>query len=295
MTVSSKTTVSRLWGTGEPAALSREHVLCASEMPTFQRIVKKKCQSWSQKKKLNEALKALRARFADCDRKLMNREPLTPDDQELFDMGSGDDIDAKLKWLLAASKEMVDSGSLTPSEKTQALAQMDARLAALGEAGGAKALAQQAKVRENRDALEKRSLTWTPPKLEHDAAIRALQKQLAPLAALEKEAKSGKLLSLANAAKLGEMPDLEDRIASLEEASRGWYETDEALAARAQPLRANLAELKRKAGAAAPKKSAANDGWSTAGSKSTSKARSSNKPSRAQAKAGGAFAALGDF
>ena len=70
-------------------------------------------------------------------------------------------------------------------------------------------------------------LDYKPPKIEHTAAIKALQTKLAPLAALEK--RGGALLSVAEVSKLGEAPDLEEistRIATLEEASRLWYETD---------------------------------------------------------------------
>ena len=78
--------------------------------------------------------------------------------------------------------------------------------------------------------------------------------------------KGGRLLSINDAAKLSARPDLEQRVADLSEACRGWYETDEDLEDRLGPLREHLKKERAKAKAAAknpPKAPAASDGWST--------------------------------
>jgi len=272
----------------EPEALSREHLLCASELPTFKRTVQKKTPSWASRKRLLEALRALRGAFRAMDQKLCNREALTDDEQRLYELGSVDDLDEKISFLQAACKEMVDAGRLTRDEKAQALEQMDARLDALP--AGSK---QRARIAENQAALEARDVSdYTPPKLEHEAAIKALHAKLAPLAALEKRLAKGQLLSVQEAGKLGEKADIEERIAALEDASRSWYETDEELAARLVPLRANLQRLTLKH--AAPKPPASSGGWSTAGSgRKQPSSRTGKKPAPGK-RSGGGFAALAD-
>ena len=57
----------------EPARLSREHLLVAAEMKTFERTVAKRCPTWSCKKRLQEKLREVRAQFTQIDAKLMNR------------------------------------------------------------------------------------------------------------------------------------------------------------------------------------------------------------------------------
>ena len=96
---------------------------------------------------------------------------------------------------------------------------------------------------------------------------------------------------VAEVSKLGEAPDLEERISTLEEASRLWYETDAELAARLAPLRKHLSDLRRKS--AAPPKKASTGGWATVSSQS--KRSGGRTASRGKAsRSGGAFAALGD-
>ena len=85
----------------------------------------------------------------------------------------------------------VQGGQLTPSEKTLCLEQMDERAESAPNDKAKK------RIEENREALSKRSvLDYRPPKIEHTAAIKALQTKLAPLAALEK--RGGALLSVAD-------------------------------------------------------------------------------------------------
>ena len=73
----------------DPAALSREHLLVAAELPTFSRTVSKKCASWTSKKRLLDALRGVRAQFAAADEKLMRREALDDDEQALYPRPGG--------------------------------------------------------------------------------------------------------------------------------------------------------------------------------------------------------------
>ena len=91
----------------EPARLSREHLLVAAEMKTFERTVAKRCPTWSCKKRLQEKLREVRAQFTTIDAKLMNREALDEAEQALYELGSGDDLDGKLKFLQKSLMEMV--------------------------------------------------------------------------------------------------------------------------------------------------------------------------------------------
>ena len=62
-------------------------------MKTFERTVAKRCPTWSCKKRLQEKLREVRAQFTQIDAKLMNREALNDDEQALYELGSGDDLD----------------------------------------------------------------------------------------------------------------------------------------------------------------------------------------------------------
>ena len=143
----------------EPARLSREHLLVAAEMKTFERTVAKRCPTWSCKKRLQEKLREVRAQFTTIDAKLMNREALDDAEQALYELGSGDDLDGKLKFLQKSLMEMVQNGQLTTAEKTLCLEQMDERAEAAPNDKARK------RIEENREALSKRSvLDYRPPK-----------------------------------------------------------------------------------------------------------------------------------
>lgn len=189
----------------------------------------------------------------------MDRQPLDDAERALYETASGDDLDAKAKWLADATRAMLEAGALTAAERGVALAQMEARREALLGEGKA---APAARVEANRARLEGKAPAKPPP-VEFDAAIRALHAQIAPLAVLERETKRGGMLSLADATKLGEKGDLEGRVASLEDKCAGWYETRAELEARLGPLRASLASLALKKLNAASSAPAGGGGWAT--------------------------------
>ena len=57
--------------------------------------------------------------FDAAEQKMMRMEPLTDEEQELYDLTSGDAIQEKLTWLSAHCKAMVENGEITMGEKQQ--------------------------------------------------------------------------------------------------------------------------------------------------------------------------------
>mmetsp|Transcript_28153 Transcript_28153/g.100037 ORF Transcript_28153/g.100037 Transcript_28153/m.100037 type:complete len:410 (-) Transcript_28153:200-1429(-) len=274
------------------AALSHEALLVASEAATFQRAVQRNCGLWSQKKRLADDLRATRTRLANISAKLMDRQALADDEQALYDLGSVDDLDAKVAWVVLEAKKMLDACLLTAKERDQALEQMADRLDAAAE-GKAKQQLEQRLAALKADRGRKTAFELDAPR--HDAAIRDLHKQLAALEPVEAQSKGGKLLSLDQAKALATKPELEERIEALHEGCRGWYETDAELADRLKPLVQHLKAARAKA-LNAPTAKAGNsmDGWSTMSSaNATSKARGPSK-SKPTAGRGNGFGMLSD-
>ena len=57
--------------------------------------------------------------FDAAEQKMMRMEPLTDEEQELYDLTSGDAIQEKLTWSSAHCKAMVENGEITMGEKQQ--------------------------------------------------------------------------------------------------------------------------------------------------------------------------------
>lgn len=64
-------------------------------------------------------LQERKAAFDAAEQKMMRMEPLTDEEQELYDLTSGDAIQEKLTWLSAHCKAMVENGEITMGEKQQ--------------------------------------------------------------------------------------------------------------------------------------------------------------------------------
>mmetsp|Transcript_68405 Transcript_68405/g.190113 ORF Transcript_68405/g.190113 Transcript_68405/m.190113 type:complete len:264 (-) Transcript_68405:1147-1938(-) len=103
------------------------------EFATFQKMVQSKTQSWTQRKALMAELQERKAAFDAAEQKMMRMEPLTDEEQELYDLTSGDAIQEKLTWLSAHCKAMVENGEITMGEKQQLREQVGDKLTAARE------------------------------------------------------------------------------------------------------------------------------------------------------------------
>ena len=117
-------------------------------------------------------------------------------------------------------------------EKLAAMAGEAARLPA-GDQRGEVAAAKIAELTAKREATLAASARAVMPPLRGAAELVKARAALERLRRLEKD-RSGKLLSMAEAQQLGQMPDLEARIQGALADARGFFESDEEFALRLQ-------------------------------------------------------------
>lgn len=263
---------SSLASLGSPSYLA---TACAFE--TFKKMVASKTQSWSQRKRLAGELRLSGEKLRALEAKMIAAQPLSDEEQELYDVTSTEALAEKVVWLEAQLKAMVDAGALTAGEKEQLLAQTGARAEALAaELEDARKEGKEKKAAKLEDALA--GVTARRDKvgavepvrhpLKHEDAVKALRVAILPLLALED---APGLRSMEEMKKIGTRPDMEDEVARLEADSRGWFEEDEefsarcALVAAAAEVKVNRKNKEAAKKAAAPK-GKASDSWETVGS-----------------------------
>lgn len=257
---------------GSPAYLA---TMCSFE--TFKKMVASKTESWSQRKRLMEELKLALARFDAIEAKMISAQPLSSEEQDLYDQTSREGIDEKLSWLETQIKTLVEQGILTAGEKQQLLSQIEGRIGAVtaqlaeAETAGAQKRAEKMKTQLQQVTARRDKVRAVEPirhELRHEAKIKALRVAIVPLVKLE--AAPG-LRSMEEMKKIGTRPELEAEAAKLEAESRGWFETDAEFEARCTLIKAaaeHKAESSSKAAAkkAASKSASASDQWETIGS-----------------------------
>lgn len=217
--------------------------------------------------------------------------------QAAYEANSGQDAE-KIAWLQSEIKHMADSGALTASEQKELLGTLESTIAGIEEEiskAKAEAGAQRKveKLGEKRATILKRKETIAKMspivvRLKRGEEVRKLRLRLLPLLALEDKGRS-QSLTLADLKTLEEKAELESSIAALENASRGWYLSDEDFATQteleaSEALRKYKEMMKSKSGGSGAKKSSsstgnsASSGWSTMGA-SAKKSIVSSKPS----------------
>jgi hypothetical protein len=79
--------------------LPPEYLSTVCSLPVFKGLVAQKTPSWSQRKRLLEALKEMGTQFTELEQKLINMEPMSPDEQRLYESSSTDNLAEKVEWL----------------------------------------------------------------------------------------------------------------------------------------------------------------------------------------------------
>ena len=257
---------------GNPPSLleegSPEQLIAMSSKNVFQRMVSSKCPSWSQKKGMMGALEELKKIVVDLDAKLLSGTPLSDSEQDFYDSVSVSVLDDKEAFVKKAMHDQVEEANLTLAEKNTLVKQAKERLATVEKeikesTGKPKKLEKLEGMKEKvqkRVAMLEKVEPKPPHKLKHAGEIGKLRKEMAPLQHMEDAAK-GRLLSLKETQTLARKEEIEEEIAALEEASRGWFEDDDAFAARVlEAKRAFQAtqskKTKKTAGGAPAKKTA---------------------------------------
>jgi hypothetical protein len=216
---------------------SPEYKIMVSSMNVFKNIVTNKCPSWSQKKGLLGAIEGIKEILGELDEKLIRGVPLGDSEEAFYhDVSELHEKEAMARHELL---HQVEVGNVTKFEKDLLLLHNSERIASLEKDGG-----PTDKALQRRELLE--SIDPVPPhKLKYEAEIRKLQKELVPLLNLEANAK-GRLLSVKETQTLARKDEILEEIASLEEASRGWFEDDDAFESRVQACRNAITATSRK-------------------------------------------------
>lgn len=284
---------------------SPKHMIAMSSPAVFSRMLKSKCHSWSQKKGCLKSLEQIKLKVGELDTKLLNGSPLTYPEQELYDSVSMESLAEKESLVRKEMQMQVETGNITRVERETLLSQVAERLDTLdGELAEAKASNKQKKVEKLASMREKavarqKMLEDNEPqplhRLRNEPQIAKLRMELRPLQKLEDSAK-GRLLSVKETTALGRKEEILEEIAELEEASREWFEEDDAFEARLEASRAaaKAKEKKKKSPVASGGgyKAKPVSSWVTPGA---IRKKSSAKPAKGKSKiagGGSVFAAM---
>jgi hypothetical protein len=285
---------------------SIEHKLAHTTMNVFPRMIESKCESWSQKKGCVAALTELKELAESLDGKLMQGQPLTDSEQDFYNTVSLTSLEEKLHCVRDLMAKQVDGGSVTTNEKQQLMEQVKERIQTLEEDIREAKIQNKAKRVENlatqlTKAMSRKekllAISTKPPHpLKNEDAIAKLRKELIPILEVEESAK-GRLLTLKESQVVGKKDDLLTEISDLEQASRGWFESDAAFCERIQASQTawqlaqrKLAAAKKKATKTTSSAVPAATKWVVPGAKKTgawAKPVAKSKPT-----GGGLFAAM---
>jgi hypothetical protein len=228
---------------------SIEHKIAYASMNVFPNMIQSCCPTWSQKKECINAITSLKEMAETIDKKLMDGQPLTDAEQDFYDSVSMTSIEEKMACVRDLMHKQVDAGEISASEKEQLIGQVNEKLQTLKK--DIQEAEQQKKTKrvENLKTAETKmvarkvklvALTPRPlPPLKNEAAITKLRKELKPLLEMEENAK-GRLLTPKEAQTLARKDEILIEIEQLEQASRGWFESEEIFQARVRSCQENF-------------------------------------------------------
>lgn len=288
---------------------SAQHTIVIASEEMFAKMAASMCPSWSEKKFCSEVLKACLETVEKMDGKLMTGTPLNDEENEFYDaVGGAASITTKSECLKKIMAEQVESGKLARHELDRLVEQVtekidafntdiDAALQKSQEKKVAKLTTQKEKAEARKRMLEGHT-AQPATTLKHEAQIMKLKKQLQPLIKLEQSAK-GRLMSMKETKELAVKDELLDEISELEEASRGWFEDDEAFEIRLEASRkkkqVSSSTVPSGGKGKKPVRSAATPTWLTPGGVGAKQAALAKKAAAKKSKpksSGGVFAAM---
>ena len=225
-----------------PAPPTPAQRVVACTLEELKRMAPSKIMTFTEKRRAQDVLGAAVARIDALEAKMAGRGAMSEAEMEEYGQLNREALEEKAKWLQGECKTHVASGLLTAAEFATILKEMGDKLAAMaGEAaklpaGDKRAEAAAARVAEltaKREATHAASARAVMPPLRDAVGLVKARAALDRLRRVEKE-KSGKLLSVAEAQSLSQIPDLEARIQAALEDARGFFESDEEFALRLQ-------------------------------------------------------------
>jgi hypothetical protein len=228
---------------------SIEHKIAYASMNVFPNMIQSCCPTWSQKKGCINAMTSLKEMAEAIEKKLMDGQPLSDAEQAFYDSVSLTSIEEKMACVRDMMHKQVDAGEISASEKEQLIAQVNEKLQTLKKEIQEAEQQKKPKRVENLNATELKivarkeklvALTPRPlPPLKNETAITKLRKELKPLLEMEQNAK-GRLLTPKEAQTLARKDEILTEIEQLEQASRGWFESDEIFQTRVRSCQENF-------------------------------------------------------
>ena len=243
--------------TADPATLV---LTCTLEV--LQKQVPRRCVSFTQKQALLKILKSASSTIAGCEMKLAKLETPTDEEQRVFDTAVA--LSDKITWVQQQMEAQVEAGQLTKSEQDTVVAQLAAKLSeadaaiAAATAEGKPSKAEKVQAARAGIVAKKEAVLAVKP-ITHAVKYEKELKQLkAQLAELEKIEAARGLQTLDTIKKLREKPGIEQQIADIYAANRGWFEDPEAFEKRMRAASKPVAAAAKPAGSAGGGASAGN-------------------------------------
>mmetsp|Transcript_10020 Transcript_10020/g.14156 ORF Transcript_10020/g.14156 Transcript_10020/m.14156 type:complete len:453 (+) Transcript_10020:28-1386(+) len=241
---------------------SPENMIAMSSQNVFERMLQSKCYAWHQKKGCVAAIESLKKMLEELDTKLLSGTPLEDAEQDVYDSVSMSALEEKEAFVKKEMHSQVESGKLTKWERETLIHQVTDKLETLqtemklAEDENKPKRLEKLKVANQKAEERKKMLEDIVPKTPHPLSrnpeISKLRVELRPLQQLEDGAK-GRLLSVKETQMLARKEEILEEIERLENVSRGWFEDDDAFAARVQVSRATFdAKDKQKGGKKKP-------------------------------------------
>ena len=214
------------------AGVKPEEVVLTCSLEALQKQVPRRVATFTQKQALLKHLKAAAATVGACEAKLAKLETPTTEEQATFDTAVG--LGEKIEWVAQQMEAHIESGQLSKTEQEGLLAQLNAKLAeadaAISAATAEGKAARAEKLAASRAALvAKRDAAAAVKPIAHAVKYEKELRQLrAQLAELEKIEAARGLQSLETIKKLREKPGVEQQLADIYAANRGWFEDADA-------------------------------------------------------------------
>jgi len=280
-------------------------LMAAESLEAFQQLTAAHLPTYVQKARAAKELSGTYLPlFKAIDAKLVGAQPLDAGEEAWSAVCSADALSERLASLQQAMMAQVEKGDLTAADKAEVrrtmgskLESLEAEIAAAKSEGKAKRAEKLEATRAQIAAL-RAAADECSPKPPHQPQetlqeLAGLWRQILALRHVEARAKQeNKLLSLEQARQVGQLPELEEKVAAVLERECGWYETAKEVGERLAAGKQHALAQQKKAQAQQAARAGANAGWSTVGQ--PSKQLGAKPKAKGSSVTGGSFALLGD-
>mmetsp|Transcript_830 Transcript_830/g.1076 ORF Transcript_830/g.1076 Transcript_830/m.1076 type:complete len:270 (-) Transcript_830:47-856(-) len=215
----------------------------------------KKCQSWSECKRLSRELQGIANQFQSIEQKMIRMEELTKEEKGIYETVSQDQIEEKIEILNGKMKDLVLSEMLTARDKQNIVRQIDEKINDLVDNS-----------QKNNLKARRTKISAIPAKTHPIFHAKDFQEIFLKLQKIDElEAIKGRLLTMQEGKIVGEKPELEEKLNRLIESDRGWYEDEEDFQKRLDSLKNKAMKSKSKVNKEIQPKESLENSWQTVG------------------------------